>query len=241
MAVERRGARKDDIRLFGAPPAERFTDTRVGSALRDAARIHLDDRKDRDHLVAVEKLAIDILNDPNAARAFAVNPQEYLRRGGFRGVELDLNSEEVRLAMAMGDPAVRAAARAGDVDAFLDAVMGQGFDITTSGLVLFAAIEVAVYFSAAAVSWVAAAYTVETAVAVHHQVGVIAANRFSAELHKRGLAQLAERVGNREFAAHVTSRAMERVIEEYLELMEEAERADVIAAFNELMGRNEED
>ena len=113
--------------LWGAPNPQRFKDTAEGKALTKAARIHFTNASDQNRLMAVEKLALEyVLNDPLAARAFAVNPDEYLRQMGFTNVKLDLNSQEVRAAMAMGDPRVKEAANRGDVTGFIDAVMAQG-------------------------------------------------------------------------------------------------------------------
>ncbi len=100
------------IRLFGAPEPEKFTSTLEGKVLTETAAIHFKNKKDKniDRLLAIEKLVLDIFQDSDAARAFAVNPEEYLRRYGFTNVKLDLNSEEIRAAMAVGDPLARQAA-----------------------------------------------------------------------------------------------------------------------------------
>lgn len=128
----RRGARAKE-RLWGAPAPSDFKRTRTGRELTEAARLHLKRRGDIDRLLAVEKLAIDVFADSAAARAFATNPEAYMAQAGLSGVRLDLNSREVRLAMAMGDPEVRRAAAEGDAVAFVRAVMDQGFAELTVG------------------------------------------------------------------------------------------------------------
>jgi hypothetical protein len=113
---------------MGRARAHQLKRSSIGQALEQTARIHFNNRRDIDRLIALEKLAIDIFSDSASARAFATNPQEYLAQAGFREVTLDLNSLEIRLAMAMGDPKVRQAAAQGDTVGFVRAVMDQGLD-----------------------------------------------------------------------------------------------------------------
>src|SRR5437870_3328518 len=96
--------RPKSVRLFGAPEPERFASTPQGKTLTETAAIHFKSKRGKNinKLLAIEKLALDIFQDSQAARAFAVNPEEYLRRSGFADVKLDLNSQEVRIAMAIG-------------------------------------------------------------------------------------------------------------------------------------------
>ena len=183
MATRRGKSTQSRVRLWGAPEPEKFTATEQGKALAEAAKIHFDRRSDQNRLLALEKVALDIFNNPLAARAFAVNPEEYLAQSGFPGIKLDLNSQEVRIAMALGDPAVKEAARKGDVDAFLDAMMAQGIKPSIGSPMALLGVELAVWFTAVAVSWVAAAYTVETAVAVHHKIGVAGVDPLTVQGH----------------------------------------------------------
>jgi len=121
--------------LWGAPEPADFKKSDVGRELERAARIHYKNQRDVDRLVALEKLAIDVFSDSASARAFATNPAEYMARAGLPDVKLDLNSPEVRLAMAMGDPKVRYAAAQGDVLGFVRAVMEQGLTDLSVGRV----------------------------------------------------------------------------------------------------------
>jgi hypothetical protein len=240
-----RPAEREQVRLFGAPRPERFTDTPMGQALARSARIHYTEEADRNRLLAIEKLALDVLQDSLAARAFATNPEEYMRRAGFPDVRLNLNSEDVRVAMAMGDPDVRAAVVQRDVEGFIDALLAQGIrsDPKLEQSLVFG-IELAVYFSAAVVSWVAVAYTVgaaislETAIGVHHKVAVSGADAsfLTVEHHKNLLAQLADHLGDPGFARHVRSASMDRIVREYVEL----QRRTVEEAGEELPEEGEE-
>lgn len=213
---------KSKVRLWGAPSRQKFKKTSVGEVLKKSAKIHFDDIDSKNRLIAIEKLAIDIFNNPLSARAFAVNPDEYMRQAGFRNTKLDLNSNEVRIAMAMGDPDVSEAARLGDIKGFISAIERQGFKVSTgtNNIFAFAAVEVAVWFSAVAVSVAAAAYTVETAVSVHHKIGVAGATFLTKEHHNDLLVQIASHFGNKKFTRHIRSRAMNSTIQKYLELHE---------------------
>jgi hypothetical protein len=222
MSNPKRPAEREHIRLFGAPRPEPFTDTREGQALVESAKIHFAADADRDHLLALEKLAVDIFYDPLAARAFAISPEEYMRRAGFPQVKLDLNSEEVRIAMAMGDPEVQRTARQADVNGFIDAVLAQGIK-PSIGPVAFAAVEISIYFSAFFISWVVATYTVVSVVSVFVKIGVFGKAFLTVEHHKNMLAQIAEYLGDPTFAMQVRERSMERIIEEYVRLHREAE------------------
>ena len=208
------------VRLFGAPEPEKFTNTFVGKALSESAAIHFENKKDKNinKLLALEKLALDIFQDSQAARAFVVNPEEYMRRSGFTNVSLDLNSQEIKVAMAIGDPLAREAARKGDIKGFIDAILAQGVKPAV-GLGFFAAIEALIYVSAVAISWVAAAYTVETVVGVHHKVGVAGVAIFDAQYHKDLLGKIASYIGDEEFSKQVASQSMEKIMDDYISLM----------------------
>lgn len=210
------------VRLWGAPEPTRFTGTPPGAALDDASKIHFSDRKSRDRLLALEKLALDVFNNPLAARAFALNPREYLAQGGFPNVDLDLNSQEVKIAMALGDPAVKEAARSGDVDGFLDAMVAQGIRPSIGAPMALFGVEIAVWFTAVAVSWVAAAYTVETAVSLHHKIGVAGLELLTVENHVDQITRLAKRLGSKEFVRQVQSTRMRQIVEQYVALHRQA-------------------
>lgn len=221
-----RGGRHE-ARLFGAPEPRRFRDTLEGRALSYSAAIHFDSEAEQDRLLAIEKVALDIFDNPAAARAFAVNPEAYLKRAGIEGVEVDLNSPEVRVAMAMGDPEVRTAAQRGDVEGFIDAIRAQGID-THEPLSPVAAFEIAAMLSAVAVTWAAVGYSVyagmmvRTGAAFWTSVTVRGVEPFVAQDHANLIRQLAEQVGGSEFAQIVGRRAVERVLEEYANLHEQA-------------------
>lgn len=209
------------IRLFGAPEPERFLTTSDGKMLSETAAIHFGSRKGKDvsKLLAIEKLALDIFQDSNAARAFAVNPEEYFRRYGFPDVKLDLNSQEVKIAMAIGDPLARQAAMKGDVAAFLDAVLVQGI-APSVGLGRFVHVEalvhssVVVYFIAAVVTY----QKIATATAV--PVVVVGAPALDKARHMKVLSQIAEHLGDKAFAKQLTSKKAQDLVARYTELVQ---------------------
>lgn len=223
VARMRRGAR---ARLWGAPEPENFKRGRVGQALQKAARIHLRKSRDIDRLLAVEKLAIDIFSNSASARAFAVNPTEYMTRAGFPDVKLDLNSLEVRLAMAMGDPKVRQSAAEGDAIGFVRAVMDQGLrDLSVLRLGGLFFVEVVAVSSAIAVNTAVAVNTaaaVNTAVAVTEvevtvggstPIAIGGATAVARQVDM--LSRMATDLGSPALARSIRSAKVKKVLEEY--------------------------
>lgn len=214
------------VRLFGAPEPEKFRSTAIGKTLKDTAAIHFDpkDRKSTDRLLAAEKLALDILEDNLAARAFAVNPTEYLRRCGFTDTDLNLSSQEVRIAMAVGDPMARQAASKGDVDGFIDAVLAQGVQPEV-GVGKFVHVEVLVH-SSVVVYFIAAVVTFQkimTATAV--PIVVIGPPIVTSADHVGVLSRIADRIGDPAFAKRVASKRVEKTIAGYEKVVEKRLRS----------------
>ena len=79
-----------------------------------------------DDLVALSLLAQDVFDHPEVAQAFARNPQGYLRTIGLDEVALDPRATEVKVALALGDPDVRAAIQNDDPRAFLQVIENRG-------------------------------------------------------------------------------------------------------------------
>ena len=216
-----RTAGRQKVRLWGAPEPEDFKKTEVGRALVETAKLHSKNRADIDSLLAVEKLAIDIFTDAASARAFATNPGEYMTQAGFPNVKLNLNSQEVRLAMAMGDPTVRKAAAQGDSVRFARAVMDQGLrDLTVGSIGGVLVAEILVHASA-----------VLTAVAVAAtRVGVISKVVAVVEVKVSGdggtiltrqvemLSRMAEELGNPRLAKSVRSAKIQKMLSRYIDV-----------------------
>jgi hypothetical protein len=211
--------RPKSVRLFGAPEPERFASTPQGKTLTETAAIHFKSKRGKNinKLLAIEKLALDIFQDSQAARAFVVNPEEYLRRSGFADVKLDLNSQEVRIAMAIGDPLARQAAMKGDVEGFIDAILAQGIKPSV-GIGSFVHVEalvhssVVVYFIAAVVTF----QKITTATAI--PIAVIGAPMLDKTQPMKVLSQIAEHIGDEAFSAQVGSKRVEDVVAKYTEL-----------------------
>ena len=77
-------------------------------------------------VLALGVLADDVFDRPEVAQAFTRNPRGYLKRVGLDYVSLDPGAIEVRIALALGDPDVRAAVQARDPGAFLRAIEARG-------------------------------------------------------------------------------------------------------------------
>jgi hypothetical protein len=216
-----RAPERDKVRLWGAPQPEDFKKTEIGRALNETAKIHLKNRAEIDNLLAVEKLAIDIFTDAASARAFATNPNEYMAQAGFPNVKLDLNSQEVRLAMAMGDPIVRKAAAQGDSIRFVRAVMDQGLKDLSVGsiggvlvaelLVHASAIVTAVAVAATRVGFISKVVAV-VEVKVSGDGGTILTRQVEM------LSRMAEELGNPRLAKSVRSTKVRKILESYIKL-----------------------
>lgn len=72
-------------------------------------------------------LAKDIIMHPGSAgKRFSADPKAYLKERGIIGVDLDLNSREVKIVLALGDEAVRGAALKGDTRRYLQLLESRG-------------------------------------------------------------------------------------------------------------------
>jgi hypothetical protein len=219
----RRSSERNRSRLWGAPEPADFKATDIGRALGEAATIHSLGRRETEKLLAIEKLAFDVFCDSSSARAFCANPKEYMARAGLSDAKLDINSEEVRLAMAMGDPAVREAAWRGDRRGFVRAVMAQGFSKLSAGVMGgFITVEIAVEASLA-LAVVAVVYTraaVLTKAVVGVDVKVEASGPIITAVQRQvdTLARMAEDLGNPALARRIRSAKMRKILERYARL-----------------------
>ncbi len=77
-------------------------------------------------VVALSLLAQDVFDDPEVARTFSRDPAAYLKAVGLDDVRLDPETIEVKVALALGDPDVRAAIARDDPRAFVQALETRG-------------------------------------------------------------------------------------------------------------------
>jgi hypothetical protein len=127
-AVPRALAPGDDgkRRLYGVPDSVRpRTPLEHDLARFSLARTDLPPDTWRD-VVALGFLAQDVFDRPEVARAFSRDPAGYLRAVGLEDVALDPESVEVKVALALGDPEVRAAIEADSPGQFLAALERRG-------------------------------------------------------------------------------------------------------------------
>lgn len=84
-------------------------------------------RNMQEQAIALCLLAKDVIARPDeAGRRFSANPKAYLAEKGIIGVNLDLNSREVKIVLALGDGAVREAAMNGDTQRYLQLLESRG-------------------------------------------------------------------------------------------------------------------
>jgi hypothetical protein len=218
-------SKSSSIRLFGAPQPQKFIASPDGKTLSKSAALHfkVKDSAKINKLLALEKLALDIFENSDAARAFALHPEEYLRRAGLADVKLDLNSPEIRVAMAVGDPKARAAAQKGDVEGFVDAVLAQGIApgiglggfVHTEALVHSSAV---VYMISAVVTWqkVVTQTAVPIVIAVVVDGGVLDT---ATKQNMNVLLQIAKHLGDKEFTKQLSSKKTLDLVTKYTELV----------------------
>ncbi len=77
-------------------------------------------------VLALSLLAKDVFDDPKVADAFSRRPKEYLAKVGVDDVVLDRGATEVKVALALGDPEIRAAIESNDPKWFLQAIEKRG-------------------------------------------------------------------------------------------------------------------
>lgn len=210
-----RPRQQKSLRLFGAPEPENFPATADGKTLAATAALHFKAKKDVNRLLAIEKVVLDVFYDGEAARAFALNPDEYLRRSGLGEVRLDLNSQEVKIAMAMGDPRARRAAMRGDVEGFVDAILAQGIRPGT-GIGRFVYVEALVHSSVVAY-FIAAVVTYQKIVTAT-AVPIVVVGLPNAVTHLKVLSQIAEHIGDRAFARQLASPTVAALVSKYTDM-----------------------
>ena len=77
-------------------------------------------------VAALSLLAQNIFDDPDIARTFTRDPAAYLKAIGLEDVRLDPEAVEVKVALALGDPEIRAAIQRDDPRAFVQALEARG-------------------------------------------------------------------------------------------------------------------
>ncbi len=77
-------------------------------------------------VLAIGLLAQDVFDHPEVAQAFNRNPRGYLKRVGLDYVTLNPDAIEVKVALALGDPEIRAAVERKDPETFLRAIEERG-------------------------------------------------------------------------------------------------------------------
>ena len=113
------GSKGKKRRVYGIPDSVRpRTPLEHDLARYSLARTDLPPQAWRD-VVALSLLAQDVFDNPEVARAFSRDSRGYLRSVGLEDVDLDPNAVEVKVALALGDPELRAAVDRNDPRAFL--------------------------------------------------------------------------------------------------------------------------
>ena len=77
-------------------------------------------------VAALSLLAQDVFDDPQVAASFSRDPAAYLKAIGLDDVKLDPRTIEVKVALALGDPEIRAAIGRDDPRAFVQALETRG-------------------------------------------------------------------------------------------------------------------
>jgi hypothetical protein len=117
---------QDSSRVYGTPES---IAPKIASK-KDLLRLSLSNadipQSAWDTIAAIAQLAEDVFTNPAVAASFSHDPQGYLASIGARGVTLDPNSLEVRIALALGDAEIREAVQANNTKGFLLALERRG-------------------------------------------------------------------------------------------------------------------
>ncbi len=120
------GSNPDSGRVYGVPESVRPRTPLEHNLLRlSLARTDVPPDAWQD-VVALSLLAQDVFANPEVARTFSRDPSTYLRAIGLQDVRLDPEAVEVKVALALGDPDVRAAIDRDDPRAFVQALETRG-------------------------------------------------------------------------------------------------------------------
>jgi hypothetical protein len=129
LAVGARGLLKADDgrrRIYGIPDSIAPRPPLEDDLLRlSLSRTDLPVETWRD-LAALSGLAQDVFDNPEVAQAFTRDPRRYLQAVGMPDVRLDPQAIETRVALAVGDPELRAAIERDDPGAFLRGLESRG-------------------------------------------------------------------------------------------------------------------
>ena len=120
------GSNPDSSRVYGVPDSVKPRTPLEHNLLRlSLARTDVPPDAWQD-VVALSLLAQDVFANPEVARTFSRDPATYLRAIGLQDVRLDPEAVEVKVALALGDPEVRAAIDRDDPSAFVQALETRG-------------------------------------------------------------------------------------------------------------------
>lgn len=151
-----------------------------------------------DYFGALSQLASDVISNPASAAAFVKDPSGYFTEAGFTNFQVDPQSREFKLALALADPRVRAAAISGDPILFLDTIRPLEFDTSDLQILSTRPDALIVVVAVAVLVVIAIAVAVAVAVVVVVEVAVAEALVQSSEA-----AQLAAALGGKSFAVDV--------------------------------------
>lgn len=112
------------------PAAPERVSPQSPAATRRMIKLHLPyttlPKETWDYVAVLCNLAEDVFVNPDVSRSFAENPQKYLRSIGLKGNELDPESVEVKVVLAMGNQRVRDAVVAHRPDLFIKELEAMG-------------------------------------------------------------------------------------------------------------------
>jgi hypothetical protein len=113
-------------RVYGIPDSVRPRTALENDLLRlSLARTDIPPEAWQD-VAALSQLAQDVFDNPGVAAVFTRDPAGYLKTAGLPDVVLDPASIEVKIALALGDPEVRASLAADDPRGFVRALEARG-------------------------------------------------------------------------------------------------------------------
>lgn len=111
-------------------PAEEINDVVAGSrSVEDSIALPVTlkfDKRQSEYLMFLQKLAVDVIEDPNIAKVFSENPSSYLADNGFGAFSISMDDKLVKTMLILSDPKAVGMISDGDVGGFMNLMRKEG-------------------------------------------------------------------------------------------------------------------
>lgn len=77
------------------------------------------DPKDKEYFEFINKLSLDIINNPSIAEKFAKDPSSYTKKLGYADLKINVEDDLLKLILILGDPEINKAIHKNDIESFI--------------------------------------------------------------------------------------------------------------------------